>query len=286
MKRLLLSALALISFNALAQDLPQPSPFTTLEQRVGLTDFTVEYSRPAARGREIYGNLVPYGKLWRTGANKATAISFNTPVSINGVDVEAGKYSIFSIPNEGEWTFILNSNTELYGTNGYEESKDVLRFNVAEGDYGFCFSESFHIGFDAVDGGKAKLIISWAGKGIAIPIRVNVEEKAMENIENALSEATEEDMWRVKRNAGAYYLRDLKKPAEGLAFIQDAVKLKPDNWYNYYMLGEAQYANGNKKEALAAADKAMEVGLAEAKKAGAEFGYTDMVNEAKENWSK
>ncbi len=284
MKKLLSIFLALGTVGAFAQELPQPSPKSTIQQRVGLTDFTVEYSRPAKRGREIFGSLVPYDKLWRTGANKATSIEFNTAVVINGEEVAPGKYSIFSIPSEKDWTFILNSNTELWGTDGYEEDKDVLRVNVPSIE--FSAQENFTIGFNSIEGGAGALEISWDGRGISIPFTVDVTEKAKANITEALKTAKPEDQWRVHRNAATYYLRELKDAEAAKGFSEGSVKLNPDNWYSHLVHGEVLAALGDKKGALKAGKMAMKLGQEAAEKAGQEFGYASMIEEAMAEWKK
>ncbi len=121
MKKLITSLALFVGLYSFAQELPQPSPAASLKQRVGLTDIQVDYSRPSLKGRKAFGELVPYGQLWRTGANKATSIEFSTDVMINKIPVPAGKYSIFTIPSEKSWVIILNRNTELWGVDGYDK---------------------------------------------------------------------------------------------------------------------------------------------------------------------
>src|SRR5690348_4160736 len=137
--RALISSIAmgtalLLSAQAPAQqaprlELPQPSPSSTLKQRVGLTDIEISYSRPSARDRLIFGGLVPYGQVWRTGANARTTISFSTPVKLNGTEIPAGKYALFTIPGESDWTIILNKNTKSSALS-YDASNDVARISV------------------------------------------------------------------------------------------------------------------------------------------------------------
>ncbi len=282
MKKLLLSIFALGGFVLSAQDLPQPSPSASVDQRVGLTDFSVEYSRPAMRGRTIFGDLVPYDQLWRTGANKATSIEFNTPVNIEGESIPAGKYSIFTIPGEGEWVFILNSNTELWGTDGYQEEKDVFRasFEAME----MSKTENFTINFDGIDGGKAKLNIYWADRGISVPISVDVKAKALENIKNALANSEEENLWRVNRNAATYYARNNMDSKEALKFIEKSIELNPENWYSHFVHGEILAANGDNKAAVKAGKKALKLGQEAADEAGQKFGYASMIEEGIAKW--
>jgi len=110
-----LAALAL-TLPANAQELPQPSPTSTVDQRIGLTDFSITYSRPATRGRTIFGDLVPYNQVWRTGANRCVILNASTDFTMNGNAVSAGEYALFTIPGETEWTIILSTQTDLWGS--------------------------------------------------------------------------------------------------------------------------------------------------------------------------
>src|SRR5208282_6301304 len=109
---------------------PAASPACTLKQRVGLTDIEIVYSRPGVKGRTIFGGIVPYGQVWRTGANQATKISFSTPVKLEGNEIPAGTYALFTIPGENEWTIIINKNTNQWGAFQYNEKDDFVRFKV------------------------------------------------------------------------------------------------------------------------------------------------------------
>ena len=115
-------------------DFPSPSPLGTLKQRVGLTDIEINYSRPSAKGRPIFGGLVPYGEVWRTGANGRTTISFSTPVKLNGTDIPAGKYSLFTIPGESEWTIVINKDatSSPFAYNASNDAVLALRSPVTD----------------------------------------------------------------------------------------------------------------------------------------------------------
>ena len=128
----MLAPLALLTLPGLAvsQDLPSPSPSAKVEQRIGLTDVTITYSRPSAKGRKVFGSLVPYGELWRTGANHCTVFECSDNIVIEDQVITAGKYSLFTIPGEGSWMFILNKDADLSGTDGYNPEGDVLRLKV------------------------------------------------------------------------------------------------------------------------------------------------------------
>jgi predicted negative regulator of RcsB-dependent stress response len=284
MRKISLFILALSFSFANAQELPAPSPSASLTQRVGLTDFTVEYSRPGVKDREIFGELVPYNEVWRTGANKATSIEFNTDVTFSGKTVPAGKYSIFTIPAEGKWSFMLNKETELWGANDYKQEQDALRIAVvpAEGE----MTETFTIDFTNISANGGSLQISFANTVVSVPFEVETSEKAMSNIKEALSSSPKDKLWIVNRNAANYYLNNGLDKEEALKFIETSVKLKEDNWYSHYIHGEILSSLGRNKEAVQAAQKAMEIGQNEADKADKEFGYSAMLEEAITKWTK
>jgi len=283
MKKALAALLVVSSLGLSAQDLPAPSPASTVMQRVGLTDFTVVYSRPGVKGREIFGDLVAFDKVWRTGANKATAITFNTPVKFGETKVPAGTYSIFTIPGKESWKVMLNSELELYGSGDYDEANDVLQMEVSPTMV--SMTETFTIDFQNIMDGKANLVIRWADMQIAIPVEVDVQSKAISNIDEAINSAKEGDLWRVYRNAAAYYSRNDIDQEQAMEYINKAIELNPESWYSYLLKGEVLYNSGKAKEAVMAAKKAMEMGVAEAEAKGGKFSYTEMVEEAIESWS-
>src|ERR1051326_7049375 len=130
-KNLILTLAVFLALPAFAQlTLPRPSQKSVLTQRIGLTDVTITYSRPGVKGRRIFGGLVPFGKVWRTGANEATTIAISDDVSINGKPLAKGTYSLHTIPTEGEWTLIFNKTADQWGSYSYDEKQDVLRVNV------------------------------------------------------------------------------------------------------------------------------------------------------------
>lgn len=162
-----------MTINLNAQSKPAASPLGKVYQRVGVTDVEVTYSRPGMKGRDIFatGGLVPFGKLWRTGANAATTISFSTDVMIGGEKVEAGEYSLFTIPGESKWTVMLNSEADLRGTGGYDAGKDVVRIEVEPMEFPLEV-ETMTFVFGNVKDTSADLNLIWANTAIAIPISV------------------------------------------------------------------------------------------------------------------
>ena len=179
MKKLFTIFLLFISFTSFSQlKTPPASTAAEIEQVVGLTEIEVDYNRPSRKGREIFGNLVPYGKLWRTGANSSTKISFSTDVVIAGKTIDEGTYSIFSIPNEGNWDVILYSQAEVWGVpRDWDDSKIVFNSNFESVKYKDGYQlETFSISFKNVTNNDVDLVLSWGDIYVTVPISVPTRE--------------------------------------------------------------------------------------------------------------
>lgn len=183
MKLFRYTILLLFSFIVLAsaqQEEPAKSPAASVSQVVGLTNVTITYSSPGVKGRQIWGELVPYGEVWRSGANKATTIEFSTDVKVNGTEVKAGKYSFFTIPGKDEWTVILNSVADQWGAFKYDESKDVLRFNVTPKENPFHERLAYIIDFDTPT--KSTVALEWKDLKIPFTVESHVTDPKDENV--------------------------------------------------------------------------------------------------------
>lgn len=259
---------------AIAQDLPQASPKGEVEQIVGLTKVEVEYSRPSVRGRQIFGDLLPYGSPWRMGANAATTIEFSGPVVFEGTKVETGEYSMFAIPHEGAWEIILNRNPKQWGNNR-DEKEDILHVKAkAEPTE---FTETLTISFDEVKDDKARMDIRWEKTRVSVWIHADATEKSLENIKAAL--AGKEVGAGSYASSARFVLERGLMTKEALTWAQKAVDMDP-RYYWLYTLALAQAANGQYKEAIGTAEKSM-AGAKEAK----DMAYVKM-NEAKiKEWS-
>ncbi len=273
MKKILTSLAILAVFAAGAQELPQPSPSTHLEQRVGLTDITLDYSRPSVNGRVIFGDLVPFGSHWRAGANQNTKVTFSKPVTIAGTQVAAGTYSLSMIPNKGAWTVILNTKTDMWGVDGYSQEEDVLRTEVTP--QAIPSVETMRLSLENISVSKAEIVLDWSDVRIALPVELNTMELAMANIDAAI--AAEPENWRVYRNAANFYNQNNIELAKALTYMEKVIELNPDNWYNYYLYAQVLAKNDRKKEAKKAANKALEMGRADAAKNNAPFNYADTI---------
>ncbi|MDX5325361.1 MAG: DUF2911 domain-containing protein [Bacteroidota bacterium] len=282
MKRVFLSACLIfgMSLSTFAQELPQPSPSATVMQRVGLTDVTINFSRPGVKDRVIFGELVPYDQLWRTGANKATAVTFSTDVMIDGKTLPAGTYSLFTIPGKDNWTLIFNKETELWGTNGYDEAKDALRVD-AKPMTSANKVQNMMIEVDNVSSEGAHLIFAWDNVRVAVPFTVNTAAVAESNIQKAIAEDGENA--RVYRNAANYYFNNGMND-KALAMMEKSIKIDDSNWYSNWLYAEILHSVGMDKDAKKAAKNAIKVGEKASEESGNPFPYKSMIETEMAKW--
>lgn len=253
---------------AQAQDLPKPSPAAKSEQRIGLTDVSVTYSRPSVKDRKIWGELVPYGELWRTGANASTLFTTSDNIKFGGVDVKAGEYALFAIPGEKEWTVILNTVTDGWGTGKYKKENNVASITVTPKECAHV--ESMLFSFDNLTSNSGHLMLSWEKVMIAIPIEVDVHEKAMANIEAAL--AKDDAGFRVYRNSAVYCVESNTNLDQAMKWIEKSISME-NSWYSWWVKADVQAARGDNKGAVESGMKAVELGEAAAKEKGTDFTY-------------
>ena len=273
-----LSLFAILTFTVNAQmQTPQPSPSSELEQMVGLTEVEVEYSRPSMRGRSIFGNLVPYNQLWRTGANKNTIVSFSDNVKIGGKDVEAGSYAVFTKPGEAVWEVIFYSDTENWGTPRNWDASKVAATVKTEVIKMPMNVETFTITIDDLTNNGASLGILWEDVYVGVPFEVPTAEKAKKSIESVLAGPTGGDYY----SAASYYFEeglDMKKAKE---WIDKAVAMDTEG-KQYWVLRRQSLINaklGDTKAAVAAAKKS----LAAAEAAGNQ-DYVKMNKDSLKEW--
>jgi hypothetical protein len=267
--------LLLLAGTALAQqpDLPRPSPNASASQRVGLTDVTVEYSSPAVKGRTIWGELVPYGEMWRTGANAATKVTFSRDVKVGGKDVPAGTYSLFTIPKkDGAWTVILNKDAKLGGTRGYEEAKDQARFDVTPETMKEARERMTFVFADTTDDATS-LDLEWGTLRLPLAITADTSKQTVESVDKAVADAA-----RTHANAARWLLEQNKDLDRALQLV-DASLAIDNSWYAKWVKAQIQAKQGKKKEALATAKEAYELG----KKADYFFWEAE-VKKAIEEW--
>ncbi len=281
-KLVLLSFVALLSFGVEAQiQTPAPSPFSKLEQKVGLTDVTVEYSRPNMRGRKVFGDLVPFGELWRTGANKNSIITFSDDVTIEGKAVPAGSYAIFTRPNEAVWEVIFYSDTENWGTpQEWDASKVAATVKVET----YTMSESietFTMTIDDLYNNGATLGILWENTYVGVKFVVPTVEKAQASIQATMAntaDLTANDYFA----AGSYYFSEGMNMEQAKEWVDKAVEM--DGGKAYWMMRTQSliYAKlGDMKGAVEAAKKS----LVAAQAAGNQ-DYVKMNKDSLKEWAE
>lgn len=257
---------------------PQPSPKSTLTQVVGLTNVEIVYSRPSSKGRDVFNNLVPYGKLWRTGANENTTISFSEDVIIDGKTLTKGKYALYTTPKADNWEIIFYKSTDNWGNpENWDETKVALKTNVKP-ELLNRNVESFTIGINNLDNNFAHLELSWEKTIVAIKFEVPTQKAAMASIEKALAGPNAGDYF-----SSAQYLQqsngDMNK---ALTYINKALDMNKDKpfWYNR-LKSLIQAKLGDKNGAIETA----KISLASAE-AAKNQDYVKMNKDSIAEWSK
>lgn len=255
-----LMVLALTGSMHLAQaqiDMPQASPKARLETKVGLTDVTLEYSRPGLKGRgeKVFGELLPYGEVWRTGANESTKVSFADDVEISGQPLKAGTYALYTIPGQDEWTVIFSKNPELWGDSGYKQEEDALRVKVAPVTVPYP-QETFTIDFENYTPNSADLTIRWDNTQVKVPVKTEVDSKVMAQINEKIG--ADSVSATTYYNAARYYHENNKDLNKALEWINLAIDGREH--FVFYNVKSKILADQNKyKEAIKAAEKSKEL---------------------------
>jgi hypothetical protein len=261
MKNILVIALLVVGLAAQAQvQTPQPSTASTVTNVVGLTEVKIEYSRPKAKGRKIFGAstvdfLTPYGKLWRTAANTGSKVTFSDDVKFGGVDVPKGTYLLLSIPGAAEWTVILYKDVAMGGsTERYDQTKDQARV-VVKSEKLTEKVETFtlEIADFAENSKSANLQIMWENTSVKVPITVDFDAKVMKSIE-ANTKVNPNNYF----NAAVYYLENGKDLNQALAFVNKAVEANPTAFWILYQKARIQKGLNDKAGALATSKVSLE----------------------------
>jgi hypothetical protein len=268
-----LAALVFVSTTRAQQlDLPRPSPKATVSQTVGLTDVTITYCRPGVKGRVIWGGLVPYDQVWRTGANEATTITFSDDVTIEGTNLPAGTYGLFTMPGKDEWTVVFNKGAKQWGAYEYKQADDVLRIKVKP--QATEFHELMTFSFPAVSTESAQVALSWEKVQVAFTFKVNTIDKVLATARKVV------DDWRLPYRAATFCLDNNVNLAEARGWMDKSIAMK-ETMYN--LAGKARFLalDGKKADAIALAKKAITVGKAADPKAD-----TAMVDNLIKEWEK
>nr|WP_249665419.1 DUF2911 domain-containing protein [Mucilaginibacter sp. Bleaf8] len=233
--------------------MPQASSSQTITQEFGLGKITLNYARPNAKGRKIFGGLAPYGEVWRTGANTATTIAFTDDVTIEGNKVPAGEYALFTIPGEKEWTIILNKTTKQWGAYEYKQADDFLRFKVKPVKSGEMI-ETFTIQFANVKPTTAEIQLLWEHTAVKLHLATDVDSRVMASIDEAMQGEKKPYF-----AAAQYYFENGKDLNKALVWITEAEKSNPNAPYFKLWKARIQLKMGNNAAAIATAKEGARV---------------------------
>ncbi len=259
MKKILLSALALAGLTLLSTAqvrMPAPSPTQTVKQDFAIGNIVLTYSRPTAKGRKIFGDLVPYNKIWRTGANAATRLVFSEPVEIGGKKVDTGTYVLYTVPGIDTWEVILNKGLTNWGTDGYKESEDVVRFKVAPMKMKNKI-ESFTMEFSDVKAETCSLDIKWEKTLVAIPVVADFKDKVRAQIEAAMK-TDKKPYWQ----AAQFYNEYDKNLPLALQNASKAVEENKEAFWIWIYKAKIQKEMGDMAGAMESSKKSMELATA------------------------
>jgi hypothetical protein len=250
----LMLASSVLAADASKVEFPQASPACTIKQHVGLTDIEVDYSRPSVKGRQIFGGLVPYGQVWRTGANQATKVIFSTPVKLNGTEIPAGTYALMTIPGKDEWTIIINKGSEQWGAYKYDEKADVARIKATPITADKSI-ESLVIEFNKIQDDSSEMHIAWDKTVVPVKVEVSVVDKVLSQIKEVMSSDAKKKPYFQSAQFYLNHGQDLKQAKE---WIDKAVE-ENDAHYIVYVKAQILAKLGDKAGAIAAAKHSSEL---------------------------
>lgn len=257
MKKLLLTAAIATAFqftNAQPLSTPAASTAQTIKQSMGLSTIELSYSRPGMKGRTVFGDLVPYGKIWRTGANQATTLTFGEEVMIGGTKVPAGKYGLLTIPEANSWTIIISKQTDATSADAYKQDQDVVRIKATPFMLPMSI-ETFTMSFDDIKNNKCNISLMWDKVYVMFEVSTDVDTKVMKQIDNIMNKDN-----KPYYNAANYYYENGKDLNLALTWINKAVEATPKGQPWVHTLKTKILAKmGKKAEAIAAAKNAIQI---------------------------
>jgi hypothetical protein len=256
MKKLFLVLFCSAAFAATnAQTLKTPAPSTTqtIKQDVGLGNIELSYSRPNMKGRKIFGDLVPFDKVWRTGANSATTLTFSDEVTIGGTKIAPGKYGLLSIPSANEWTLIITKQLDVTSPAAYKPESDIVRVKAKPVALPFTV-ETFTAMFADVTDKSTNLGMMWDKTYVELPITTDVDSKVMKQIETIMSKDS-----RPYFNAAVYYAENGKDLNQAITWFDKAIEQNNKAFWIYYQKAKVLGKQGKKAEAIATSMKSMEL---------------------------
>jgi Protein of unknown function (DUF2911) len=256
----LVSVACMMGYVSFAQSLgvPAPSPLQTVKQAFGTSDVSVEYSRPSAKGRAIFGDVVSYGKVWRTGANGSTKITFADDVKMAGNDVKAGTYAIYSMPNADNWDIMLYKDLKLGGNvDDYKSENEVIRFKVKPAKMNDKV-ETFTINFNNMTAASTSLDLMWENTKVSIPITTDIDTKIMKNIESTLIKDN-----RPFYSAATYYYDNNKDMAQAMTWVNKAIDANKEAYWIYLLKAKIAKKQNDIPSAIAAAKESNRLATAD-----------------------
>jgi Protein of unknown function (DUF2911) len=237
--------------------LPQASPLAKVTQVVGLTEISVTYHAPGVKGRPVWGKLVPYGQVWRSGANQSTRIRFEDDVLVGGQRIPAGQYAFYTLPTDSVTCYaIFNRDTARWGTDGYDPQGDVFRVKVGMTEA--PFTETLRYGFAEVRPNAATLELSWERKRIEVPLEVEVTPKAVANIKRAVAAAKPDD-WLLLTQAAEYLVRNDVQHELALSLLNRSIAIQ-QNYYNTWVKARLLAEKDEYRTAIQLTRAAMQLG--------------------------
>lgn len=228
-------------------DFPRPSPNASVSQMVGITDITLRYSRPGVKNRKIWGGLVPYGEVWRTGANENTTIELSTPVKIGGHELPAGIYGLQAIPTAGDWTIIFSKDAQAWGAFSYKQENDALRIQATP--HPDEMQERMDFEFTDLSDTSATVVLRW--ERLAVPFKIEVDTPKL-----VVARAQSKMSWRALNQAASYCLQTGSCGDEGLRWADAAVAIS-GNFTTYQTRAQLLAKKGDYREAVASAERAL-----------------------------
>lgn len=252
MKKLLITAAAVFTFiitDAQSLTTPQPSPTQTIKQNFGLSNIELSYSRPGIKGRKIFGDLVPFGKVWRTGANNATTLTFGDAVTIGGTKIPAGKYGLLTIPDKKNWIIIISKQNDVTSPADYKQDQDIVRVEAKTMDMESPV-ETFTMQFANIKPTTCELHMMWDKTAVSFPISTDIETKVMAQIDQLMNKDN-----RPYFGAAMYYMENGKDLNQALAWFDKAVELQPNAFFIHHQRANCLARLGRKDEAKTAAEK-------------------------------
>jgi len=232
---------------------PAPSPPQYVKQDFGLSSIELSYSRPGIKGRKIFGDLVPFGKVWRTGANSATTLTFGDDVIVSGTKIPAGKYGLLTIPGAGEWTIIITKQLDVTNPAVYKQDQDVVRLTAQSNQLPFPL-ENFTIIFANITGNSCDLQLIWDQTFVSFPIKTEIDSKIMAQIDDAINKDNKPYF-----TAAMYYMDNGKDLNKALEWFNKATDANPTAFFIFYQKAKCLSKLGKKPEAITVAQKSIQL---------------------------